>query len=118
MWNNSPTQTGTVSAAYEATLPIATGFSSTEIRNDFSEVRATSILFGAALITIISHSSAPSVDWYAKATARFDPSVYNEFLGAKVHPRVLTKSEQAIFHRALRRSAKMIYKANRDTVKI
>jgi hypothetical protein len=116
MLDNFDLQTGAASGGYQPALPLATGVSSGAKRNETGEQWAKHILIGAALITTLSQSSAPSMNWYAKATAPFDPMAYSDFLAVKERPRALTKAEQAVFHRALRRSAKMIHKAKRVSV--
>jgi hypothetical protein len=116
MLNNFHLQTGTTSGGYSAALPSATGVYSGLKRNEIGEHWAKNILIGAALITTLSQSSAPSMNWYANATSPFDPLSYSDFLAAKERTRVLTRAEQAVFHRALRRSAKIIHKAKRVTI--
>ena len=78
-----------------------------------SDFLAKSVLFGAAFLLPLSSASTTSVDWYAKATLGFDPASYSDFLATRERPRVLTRSEQAVLHRALRRSARMVHKAKR-----
>jgi hypothetical protein len=99
---------------YEALVPAATGVSVVNAKPaPIAEFLAKGLVVGTAVISTLSPSGGASRDWYASATATFDARAYADFLTTRERPRTLTHTEQAVLHRALRRSTRIVHKAKR-----
>jgi hypothetical protein len=101
-------------ATYEPINPRETGIVMTAAKpSPLAQLISTGVSLGATVIPALSPVSVSTIDWYGTATTALDLLSYWKVLGAREAPRFLTLSEQAVFHSALRRSAKIIHKAKR-----